>query len=190
MESLSQEDIQKLKEAFNLFDKDGDGTIDEDELLDLMITLDPSMTRDEFKQLIQQYDTDGDGQIDWEEFCVLMKPAILSTDMADNDGIMTEEDMKAAFNIADADGSGFIEKDEDKSGGIDFTEFKQLMVVLNEAESEDEESTEWEYEEASHSSYTYITDSQAEVEYEEVTDNEQEDKAAFLFAPRSPTTHK
>ena len=58
-------------QAFNLFDKDGDGTIDEDELLDLMITLDPSMTRDEFKQLVQQYDTDGDGQIDWYTMSLL-----------------------------------------------------------------------------------------------------------------------
>merc|ERR1712232_995149 len=162
---------------------------------------DPRMTRDEFILLINEYDTDNDGQIDWNEFCVLMKPAIVGVDFDENDHMMTEDDIKAAFNIANADGSGFIEKDElgallaslgealnnedldalfnemddDKSGGIDFEEFKKLMIVLNaddDDEEEDEESTSWEYEEASHSSYTYITDSDAEYQYEDVTDNE------------------
>ena len=158
------------------------------------------MTRDEFQKLIAEYDTDGDGTIDWEEFCVLMKPAIVGMDLGNTNDEMTEDDIKAAFNIADADGSGYIEKDElgallaslgealntedldalfdamddDKSGGIDFEEFKCLMTVLNqtsdnEQEEEEEESTSWEYEECSHSSYTYITDSQAESEYEDVT---------------------
>lgn len=159
------------------------------------------MTRDEFSKLIAEYDTDGDGTIDWQEFCVLMKPAIvgMNANGANNEG-MTEDDIKAAFNIADADGSGFIEKDElgallaslgeglnnedldalfnamdeDGSGGIDFEEFKTLMQVLNDQseDEEEEESTSWEYEEASHSSYTYITDSEAASEYEDVTDVE------------------
>eukprot|EP01084_Bolivina_argentea_P270276 459533_1 len=190
--SLSKEDIEKLKEAFALFDKDGSGSIEKEELLDILIQLDPRMTRDEFEKLLAEYDTDGDGQIDWPEFVVLMKPAIVDINFDDTDAKMTEEDMKSAFNIADADGSGMIEKEElgsllaslgqaltiddldalfieldaDKSGGIDFDEFKNLMVVLNDISESVESSTEWEYEELSHSSYTYITDSDAKPCYE------------------------
>ena len=157
-------------------------------MLELMVLLDPKMTREEFKKLIAEYDKDGDGEISWEEFCVLMKPAIIGQDLEEHDARMTEEDMRAAFGIADADDSGYIEKeelgallaslgeglnnedldalfeemDEDGSGGIDFEEFKALMMVLNDDHEDEEDSTSWEYEECSKSSYTFITDSEVE----------------------------
>eukprot|EP01083_Nonionella_stella_P229358 811881_1 len=194
IDSLTKEDIEKLKEAFALFDKDGSGSIEKEELLDILINLDPRMTREEFEKLVEEYDQDGDGQINWEEFIILMKPAIVDLNFDDHDFKMTEDDMKSAFNIADADGSGLIEKEElgallaslgealdmddldalfmeldsDKSGGIDFDEFKKLMEVLNTVDVDDESSTSWEYEELSHSSYTYITDSQVDHVYEDV----------------------
>ena len=77
-----------------------------------MLSLDPRMTRDEFLIMVKEYDADGDGVIDWTEFCILMKPAIDGLDYNENEGKLDEEDMKAAFNIADADSSGMIEKEE------------------------------------------------------------------------------
>ena len=125
-----------------------------------------------------------------------MKPAIIGQDLEEHDERMTEDDMRAAFGIADADDSGYIEKeelgallaslgeglnaddldalfaemDEDGSGGIDFQEFRALMMVLNEANEDEEESTSWEYEECSKSSYTFITDSEVEEEIEDHPD--------------------
>merc|ERR1712176_269590 len=100
--------------------------------------------------MVKEYDTDGDGVINWTEFCILMKPAIDDLDYNEMESKLSEDDMKAAFNIADADSSGMIEKkelgallaslgealskddldalfkemDDDNSGGIDFEEFK------------------------------------------------------------------
>merc|ERR1712228_584370 len=73
-----------------------------------------------------------------------------------------------ALSMEDLDAL-FEAMDDDNSGGIDFEEFKRLMVVLNAVQNEDENesSTSWEYEEASHSSYEYITDSEQEVIVEE-----------------------
>lgn len=53
--------------------------------------------------------------------------------------------------------------------GIDFEDFKALMMVLNE-EHEEEDSTSWEYEECSKSSYTFITDSEVEEQIEDHPD--------------------
>merc|ERR1719295_655194 len=163
--NMTAEDSRRIQGAFSLFDKDGSGSIETEEMLELMVLLDPKMTREEFKKLIAEYDKDGDGEISWEEFCVLMKPAIVGHDLEEHDARMTEEDMRAAFGIADADDSGYIEKeelgallaslgeglnaddldalfaemDEDKSGGIDFDEFKALMMVLNDDGDPEEE---------------------------------------------------
>lgn len=51
--------ITELKEAFRLFDKDGDGTISTDELTTVMRNLGQFPSGEEIKQMIQDIDTDG-----------------------------------------------------------------------------------------------------------------------------------
>lgn len=62
-----------LKQAFDLFDTDGSGAIDEKELRDAMKALGFESRRDEVKLLIEQVDKDGSGMIEFEEFLVMMK---------------------------------------------------------------------------------------------------------------------
>merc|ERR1719382_165163 len=63
------------KEAFPLFDKDGDGTITTKELRTVMRSLgfgNPTLA--ELQDMINQVDADGNGTIDFPEFCTLMAP--------------------------------------------------------------------------------------------------------------------
>ena len=49
----------EMREAFSLFDKDGDGCITSSELLTVMCSLGQPATDDEAKRMIHQVDTDG-----------------------------------------------------------------------------------------------------------------------------------
>jgi len=48
-----------MREAFSLFDKDGDGCITSSELLTVMCSLGQPATDEEAKRMIHQVDTDG-----------------------------------------------------------------------------------------------------------------------------------
>lgn len=52
-------DISEFKEAFSLFDKDGDGTISVKELGTAMRSLGQNPTEQEIKEMINEVDTDG-----------------------------------------------------------------------------------------------------------------------------------
>ncbi|CAD8135936.1 unnamed protein product [Paramecium pentaurelia] len=63
---------EKLKEAFQIFDKDGNGFISE---LEIKEVLGPSLTGIDEKywlDMIKEIDRNGDGQISFEEFCEMM----------------------------------------------------------------------------------------------------------------------
>jgi len=57
--------------------------------------------------MIKQLDKDGDGEIDFDEFVGLMKMRAEERNERD-----PEEELRDAFNIFDADGSGFIDRNE------------------------------------------------------------------------------
>eukprot|EP00484_Ammonia_sp_Unknown_P021764 CAMPEP_0197028002 /NCGR_PEP_ID=MMETSP1384-20130603/7821_1 /TAXON_ID=29189 /ORGANISM="Ammonia sp." /LENGTH=299 /DNA_ID=CAMNT_0042456939 /DNA_START=21 /DNA_END=920 /DNA_ORIENTATION=- len=65
--------IEELKEAFEVFDKDGDGEITPQELAAIMKALGEDLTEDEIFNMIQEVDQDGDGNIDFNEFKKLME---------------------------------------------------------------------------------------------------------------------
>merc|ERR1711998_181309 len=69
---LTEEQKQEIKEAFDLFDTDGSGDIDEKELKVAMKALGFDPTDEEVSQLINSLDSDGGGTIDFNEFKVLM----------------------------------------------------------------------------------------------------------------------
>lgn len=64
-----------LKAAFKLFDKDGSGKIDGNEIRQLLQgdEMKDHYTEDQIKQAIAECDIDGDGEIDLEEFMTMMK---------------------------------------------------------------------------------------------------------------------
>merc|ERR1711898_82187 len=88
---LTEEQIAEFKEAFSLFDKDGDGTITTKELGTVMRSLGQNPTEAELADMINEVDADGSGTIDFPEFLDLMA-----------------KEIKEAFKVFDKDGNGFI----------------------------------------------------------------------------------
>ena len=63
----------ELREAFALFDKDGNGLISPEELKGALLNLGEKMDDQEIGAMVGAADKDGNGQIDYEEFIAMMK---------------------------------------------------------------------------------------------------------------------
>ncbi|KAJ6218910.1 hypothetical protein RDWZM_004722 [Blomia tropicalis] len=66
---------EELKEAFRVFDRNGDGFISAPELRLVMTNLGEKLTDEEVEDMIKEADLDGDGLVNYDEFVtVLMAP--------------------------------------------------------------------------------------------------------------------
>lgn len=106
--------MAELRGTFSLFDKDGSGTIDVNELTDLIKACGRDLTSFEYKVILNLLDTDRDGVISFSEFCSMWKRYNEHT---------PEDHLRALFLTADDDGSGYLSPDElrklvEESGGI------------------------------------------------------------------------
>ncbi|CAH8595714.1 unnamed protein product [Schistosoma guineensis] len=63
----------ELREAFNVFDQNGDSVIDFSEIKQTMHFLGEAVTDDEVRQMIKEADLDKNGSIDFREFKMMMK---------------------------------------------------------------------------------------------------------------------
>lgn len=61
----------ELREAFAVFDKNGDGTIERAELMKVMTELGEKLTAEEVDEMIREVDENGDGVISYDEFVTL-----------------------------------------------------------------------------------------------------------------------
>ncbi|KAM5338852.1 calmodulin-alpha-like [Glossophaga mutica] len=119
-EELSEEQVAEFKAAFTRFDKNGDGTINVQELGDVLKALGQNPTEDELKNIIAQVDTDGDGAISFPEFLAAMVKRMKSWG--------GEQDLKEVFQAFDLDGDGHITIDE----------LKQAMVRMGQKLTQEE----------------------------------------------------
>merc|ERR1712203_1308590 len=106
-DQLTEEQIAEFKEAFSLFDKDGDGTITTKELGTVMRSLGQNPTEAELQDMINEVDADGNGTIDFPEFCTLM--AHIMTNLGEK---LTDEEVDEMLREADIDGDGQINYEE------------------------------------------------------------------------------
>jgi len=102
--TYTAEQIAEFREAFSLFDKDGDGTIDNEELGTVLRSLGNQPTDEEVEDMIREADEDGNGTIDFAEFIKMMP-----TQERDENA---EEELLEAFRVFDTDGNGSITADE------------------------------------------------------------------------------
>ena len=78
LEGMFEEEVSlgEVKEAFDLFDENGDGFIDAEDLKKVLcglglITVGSDI--DECKRMLSGFDNDGDGRLDFEEFAKLVE---------------------------------------------------------------------------------------------------------------------
>ena len=117
---LTEEQRQEIKEAFDLFDTDGSGSIDAKELKVAMRALGFEPKKQEIKKMIADLDTEGNGVIDYNDFLDLM-----TVKMAERDPM---EEMMKAFRLFD----------EDDTGKISFKNLKRVAKELGENMSDEE----------------------------------------------------
>ena len=117
---LSKEEIEEIREAFNLFDTDGSGSIDPRELKSAMQSLGFEAKNATIYQMIGDIDKDGSGSIDFEEFLDMM-----TAKMSDKD---SKADIQKVFNLFD----------DDKSGKITLKNLKRVAKELGETMSDAE----------------------------------------------------
>ncbi|KAK6159002.1 hypothetical protein DH2020_006316 [Rehmannia glutinosa] len=134
-DQLTDDQISEFKEAFSLFDKDGDGLtlffcqfmlhnflccITTKELGTVMRSLGQNPTEAELQDMINEVDADGNGTIDFPEFLNLMARKMKDTD--------SEEELKEAFRVFDKDQNGFISA----------AELRHVMTNLGEKLTDEE----------------------------------------------------
>ncbi|XP_052766940.1 neo-calmodulin-like [Mya arenaria] len=119
-DTLTEDQIHEFREAFSLFDKDGDGMITTQELGIVMKSLGQKPTDNDLKDMINEVDIDGNGTIDFAEFLTMM-----ANKMKDGD---QEEELREAFRVFDKDGNGQISA----------AELRHVMANLGEKLTDEE----------------------------------------------------
>ena len=139
----TKEDTKEMDEAFKRIDVNHDGKLSLDELVEGIKLVYPEIQRSEVEKIFKEIDIDGSGNIDYTEWisATINKKKLLS-----------DKNLKAAFDTFDEDKGGSIsvdeikkilghedikesvwddlmkEVDEDKDGMITFEEFKKMML--------------------------------------------------------------
>ncbi|GMI40433.1 hypothetical protein TeGR_g10340 [Tetraparma gracilis] len=101
---ITEEQIEEFKDAFSLFDRDGDGTVTTSELGTVMRSLGQNVTEADLKDMISEVDADNSGALDFAEFLTMMVRKMRGVDVLD--------EINSAFASFDKDGSGTIDKKE------------------------------------------------------------------------------
>ena len=117
---LTEEQKQEIREAFDLFDTDGSGTIDAKELKVAMRALGFEPKKEEIKKMISEVDKDSNGKLSLDNFLQLMGGKMSEKD--------TKEEILKAFKLFD----------DDDSGKITFTNLKRVAAELGENLTDEE----------------------------------------------------
>jgi centrin-1 len=132
---LSQDQIDEIQEAFNLFDVESSGSIDYRELKAAMKALGVQVKKEELRKMITDVDADGSGSVEFPEFLTMM-----TAKMNDND---SREEVGKVYKM-------FTE-----SGKLEFKDFKKVAKELGENMGEDDLKSMFDH--ADHSNLGYVS---------------------------------
>lgn len=138
--------MSELQKAFRALDKNSDGKLSREELIEGYRAILGDLAEEEVDRILKIADSDGSGEIDYSEWVVASM---------DKRKLLTNEKLEAAFNLFDKDGGGTIsatevrdvlgvgknidekiwndivmEVDGNGDGEISFSEFKTMMQKL------------------------------------------------------------
>ncbi|XP_004684041.1 PREDICTED: centrin-1 [Condylura cristata] len=117
---LTEDQKQEVREAFDLFDADGSGTIDVKELRVAMRALGFEPKKEEIKKIISEVDKEGKGKVNFNDFL-----AVMTQKMAEKD---TKQEILKAFRLFD----------DDETGKISFRNLKRVASELGEHLTDEE----------------------------------------------------
>ncbi|XP_076365226.1 troponin C-like isoform X2 [Tachypleus tridentatus] len=148
-EDLTKEQVQMLRKAFDMFDREKKGVIHTNMVSTILRTLGQTFEEKDLKDLISEIDQDGSGELEFEEFM-----ALAARFLVEEDAEAMQEELREAFRLYDKQGQGYInvsdlrdilralddkltedeldemiaEIDTDGSGTVDFDEFMEMMT--------------------------------------------------------------
>ncbi|KAL0446947.1 UNVERIFIED_CONTAM: putative calcium-binding protein CML16 [Sesamum latifolium] len=102
MAKVQSEQLKQLKDIFNRFDMDRDGSITQLELAALLRSLGVKPTGDQIHVLLANMDANGNGSIEFEELVDAMLPDI------NEQVLMNQDQLMEVFRTFDRDGNGYI----------------------------------------------------------------------------------
>nr|UKO95428.1 troponin c [Demodex canis] len=148
-DDLTKEQVQMLRKAFDMFDREKKGYIACNMVSTILRTLGQTFEESDLQQLIIEIDADGSGQLEFDEFLTLTARFLV-----EEDAEAVQEELREAFRLYDKEGNGYIktsdlreilralddkltadeldemiaEIDTDGSGTVDFDEFMEMMT--------------------------------------------------------------
>uniref|UniRef100_G1Q9R5 EF-hand domain-containing protein n=1 Tax=Myotis lucifugus TaxID=59463 RepID=G1Q9R5_MYOLU len=118
---LSPQQIQELRQAFDLFDTDATGTTDVKELKVVMRAMGFEPKKEEIMKMISEIDPEeGTGKINFNDFLTVMTQKMFEKD--------SKEDILKAFKLFD----------DDETGTISFDNLKRVSNELDENITDEE----------------------------------------------------
>merc|ERR1712099_121037 len=101
---LSEDEVEEIKEAFDLFDNDNSGAISVNELTSAMQSLGFDVKHAVVYNMVADLDSDGSGEIEFGEFLDVMCAKITDKN--------TMEEIDRVFKLFDKDRNGTLEADD------------------------------------------------------------------------------
>merc|ERR1712227_541856 len=98
------DEVEEIKEAFDLFDNDNSGAISVNELTSAMQSLGFDVKHAVVYNMVADLDSDGSGEIEFGEFLEVMTAKITDKN--------TKEEIERVLKLFDKDGNGTLEADD------------------------------------------------------------------------------